>query len=78
MGKDRVQPTHTDGGDTAVRDVAAADQVRDDGVQLAELGVLVLDGGPGALVQRHQHEHLRHVQAQQLLLLQTTNMVVPL
>jgi hypothetical protein len=41
----------------------------DDSVELAQLGILVLDGGTRALVQRHQHELLGDVQSQQLDLL---------
>lgn len=52
-----------------MRDITAAHEMGDNGVELAQLSVLVLDGGAGALVQRHQHELLGDVQSQQLDLL---------
>jgi hypothetical protein len=38
-------------------------------VELGQLGVLVLDGRTGPIVQRHGDQKARHVQLQQLLLL---------
>lgn len=50
-------------------DVTAADELRDHRVELAQLGVLVLDGGSGTFIQSDQHERGRDVQLQQLRLL---------
>ena len=63
--------TDRDRGLTLWRDVTAANELWDDGVEFGELGVLVFDWWPRALVQRDQHEAGGHAQSQQLLLLLT-------
>ena len=70
--KINLQHTYANGGDAAMGDVTAANQVWHNSIQLAQLGVLVFDGRPWTLVQCHQHEELRHVQSQQLQLLKNT------
>ena len=54
----------------ALADVTATHQVRHDRVQLAQFGVLVLDGWAGSLVQRDLHEDGDDVESQEVLTLQ--------
>ena len=66
-----IVDTDRDRGLTLWRDVTAANELGDDGVEFGELGVLVFDWRPRSLVQCDQHEAGGHAQSQQLLFLRT-------
>ena len=59
---------------TARRHVTAADEIRHDAVELAQLGALVFDWWT-CLVQRDLHKHGGHAEPQQVLTLKASDVI---